>query len=116
MIKLNGYQIVLTHPTVCVKVKTTPTRSKFSSLGMVSISIIYFAPFTRTAQSASMTGKLYFFIFISVPLARTAQSASMTSDDNSLIIFILATLARTAQSASMTGNWRGSILLSPNKR
>ena len=41
MIKLNGYQIVLTHPTVCVKVKTTPTRPKFGSLGMVSISIIY---------------------------------------------------------------------------
>lgn len=61
MIKLNGYQIVLTHPTVCVKVKTTPTRPKFGSLGMVSISIICFAPFTQTAQSASMTGKLYFF-------------------------------------------------------
>lgn len=65
MIKLNGYQIVLTHPTVCVKVKTTPTRSKFGSLGMVSISIIYFAPFTQTAQSASMTGcDIFYFILI----------------------------------------------------
>ena len=75
MIKLNGYQIVLTHPTVCVKVKTTPPHEIQVQLIGDGFNIYnLFAPFTQTAQSASMTGKLYFFIFISVPLTRTAQS------------------------------------------